>query len=138
MARNVLTSNVDYYVSSTGSDTTGNGSATTPWASVTKAYAYAQQNLDLAGQWGVIVYLQNDITGAWTFDGPLVGARGPQSFIVRGTANDQSRTVYSPVNGGIFFIKNGAAIQITRMAVQPMGAGGNGWTVVDGTFDFGT
>jgi hypothetical protein len=49
-----LTGSQQYYVATTGNDTTGTGAIGAPWASLQKAWEYICLNLDLAGQ-GVIV-----------------------------------------------------------------------------------
>lgn len=48
-ARELLTANTTYYVSTTGSDSTGDGSSGLPWATIQYAYDYIVKNLDVAG-----------------------------------------------------------------------------------------
>lgn len=48
-ARQKLTANTTFYVATTGNDTTGNGSASLPWATPQHAYDYVADNVDIAG-----------------------------------------------------------------------------------------
>lgn len=131
MSRVYLTADAMVYLASTGSDTTGDGSIGNPWATATKAYEYAKRNLDLAGQWKVIVNLKDNMSGAWIFKGDLTGAEGDDSFMIRGINTNRNCLFI-----GSYLIEEGAKVRIRYMAVQP-DVNGNVWTVTDGVFLFG-
>lgn len=134
--RTRLTQAAAVYVSPTGNNTTGDGSAGNPWADPAYAYSYIQKNWDLAGQ-VVTCYLAGDYTGAaWNFNGPLVGALGPGDFVIRGTANDNTRTVTGAASVAIYNLNNGAKLSIAYQAITP-GTSGFGVLIEWGTCYFG-
>lgn len=110
----------------TGSDIDGNGSAAAPFASPVGAYAYVRDNLDLGGHF-VTAQLENSYSNvAWNFDGPLVGALGPQSFVVQGTVGNQHAIVISGAPSS-FVIQglDNAKLSFESLQINP-GAGGIG------------
>lgn len=74
MARQYLTAPQTYYIASTGSDTTGDGSSANPWATPVKAYDWCRDNLDLGGQ-KVTIQLKTPISGSFLLSGPMVGQK---------------------------------------------------------------
>jgi hypothetical protein len=119
--RFVLTSDVDYYCSPTGSNSNP-GTSALPFADPAYAYQEAQRTLDLGGQFKVTVHLLADYTGAaWLFKGPLVGAIDAGSFVIDG--GGQSRSVSGNAGQPIFQSANDAAITVRNMTCNP-GAGG--------------
>lgn len=50
MSRIELTSNTDFYVSTVGNDSTGDGSQVNPWASPVGAFGRLYADYDLKGQ----------------------------------------------------------------------------------------
>ena len=128
-ARTRLSGDVAFYVSSTGSDTTGDGSSALPWATIGKVYAHAQKNLDLAG-FAVNCYLQDAYTTGDILVGPLAGAKGPHSFVIRGTADDRSRMF-----SGYVYAQNGAQCRLRYLQAQP--SFGSCVVVTDGVVEFG-
>ena len=88
--RRVLISNTTYYVNTgTGSDTTGNGSATTPWATIQKAVNFVQQKVDLGGY---NVTISVTISGTYTqntsITGPFIGVTSLNSVAIVGNPSN--------------------------------------------------
>ena len=67
-----LSQNTSYYVSTTGNDTTGNGSFSSPWATIQKAINYIQKNIDLCGYFVTINVAAGTYAG-FCVSGPFVG-----------------------------------------------------------------
>jgi hypothetical protein len=75
--REVLTANRTYYVVTTGSDSTGDGSVGSPWATLQHAADFICTNLDFNG-FNILVQLADG-----TYDGFVLGT--PQSFLLSDT-----------------------------------------------------
>jgi hypothetical protein len=69
LTRSPVAAPTTYYVSSTGSDTLGNGSSSAPWQTIQKAVAYATNNLNVNGQ---VITL--NVAGGTYSAGAFVGA----------------------------------------------------------------
>lgn len=104
--RTRLTANLDLYVSLSGSDTTGDGSSGTPWATGTHAWEMLRDEYDLAGKL-VTVHVDGTTATGILCEGPLVGGRGAKSVTFLGTpANQGCTTTFSGKWGAEFGIKN--------------------------------
>lgn len=115
--RTKLTGNVSYYVATTGSDTTGNGSSLTPWATMQFAANYIQNNLDLNG-YSVTVNVAN---GAYT-----------AGVLISGGFVDSRRytSISGASTGGVRFVGNTAAPGSCTVSVSS--AGTSCFSAVDG------
>lgn len=135
--RTLMTGNISFYVSSSGNDTTGDGTTGSPWATVAKAYAYDQQNLDHAGKWTTTCYIQgSSITLGDSLSGSLTGTKGAHNFIVRGTSDGPGLTITSATNGISFGVSYGAQVRFLYLTFQP-GSAGISVAVDDGVAEFG-
>lgn len=124
-ARTMLTANLDMYVSVAGSDTGNNcQNPASPCATPTHAYAWAQQNLDLGGQFVITVNFQSSYSGitGWTFVGPLVGALGPESFVFTGAGPPTTTISATGAPAYLFFAQNGAQFTVENFTLSSMGA----------------
>lgn len=134
--RTLLTADIDWYFNSATGSNSNPGTAAAPFADPAYAYQLAKRTLDLGGQYKIHVHMQGTASNAaWTFVGPLVGAEGPESFVITGT--DVYSIVYGAApnaaasdpatkGGYAFFVKNNAAIRVTNLNMWP-GAGGMGF-----------
>lgn len=95
MTRAYLTSDLDLYVSTSGSDTTGDGSAGNPWRTGTHAYEAIRDTLDLGGRF-VTVHFAPGAYGGNYCEGPVVGGRGAQSVTFVGSAANQGCIISAP------------------------------------------
>ncbi len=84
--RTLLTANQSYYVNCSSGSDSNTGSSGSPWLTVTHAYNYVRDNLDLGGQYIVTVNLAASCTlsAGWSLVGPLVGSPGWNGFTVVG------------------------------------------------------
>jgi len=81
-----LQANTNLYVNaSTGSDTTGNGSASAPWQTLQHAYNQIQDNWDMNG-YSLTVNCTGAFTAGLLADGLCVGQTGPRSLIFNGVS----------------------------------------------------
>lgn len=78
-----LSANVDVYVSSTGSDMTGDGSQGSPWATISKAYNTFVADYDLRGRYTVTCHLLTNISAYNLLQGEIPGLLNPLSFHIR-------------------------------------------------------
>ena len=103
---NVITTNATYYVATTGNDTTGNGSAATPWATPHKAMEYLSAFVIKQGV-TVTVSVAN---GTYTFTTPLNlnHPNGSQIFINGGTTTGSRPT--TTLTGGNAVGNTGATL----------------------------
>lgn len=122
-ARTRLTANATFYVSAGGSDTTGTGSVSAPWATVSHALSAIQSSYDLNG------YTVTISVGAGTFQnftatGVFVGAVGPQSVLIQG-AGSAATTIAAQTNHCVLS-QNGSAITVSGVTVSGAIAGFDG------------
>jgi hypothetical protein len=123
IAPEALTANRTYYVATTGSDTSGDGSSGQPWATIAKALDYVSRNLYLAG-YTVKIQLADG-----TYNGATVNGDG-NPHIVGGyvwlSGNDtnpenvliQSTTIEAFGCGdGAYFFLSGMKVESTVTAV---------------------
>lgn len=84
--RTLLTANQSYYVNCSSGSDSNTGSSGSPWLTVTHAYNYVRDNLDLGGQYIVTVNLAASCTlsAGWSLMGPLTGSPGWNGFTVVG------------------------------------------------------
>lgn len=119
--RTRLTANANFYVATTGSDTTGNGSAGSPWATVAYAYFVLLNYYDQAGFTATIN------VGAGTIAAGVAGPAPTTGHIVINGAGAGS-TAFVTVNASCFsFNSPGYAVTIQNLSVSATGStGGNG------------
>lgn len=91
-APNVIESDLDLYVSTTGSDVTGNGNVTFPWATIDRAYSFLKDKWINEGV-TVRIWLTD---GVHTYTAPISIPQHPQAnqIVIRGI-NTYSRTLTS-------------------------------------------
>ena len=77
-----LTGDLDVYVSSAGSDTTGDGTQGNPWATISHAYDVFATDYDLRRK-TVTVHLLTNMAGPGLLQGELPGLLNPLSFHIR-------------------------------------------------------
>jgi hypothetical protein len=117
--RKLLTANVTIFVSTTGSDTTGNGTSGSPFASIQRAYNYAQQSFDLNGFIVTIQVANGTYTAGLTAGGPLVGALGVTNCLIQGNvASPSSVVVNVGASQNCFSATRGAQITVQGFTVS--------------------
>lgn len=78
--RILLSAATTFYVSTTGSDVTGDGSSGSPWATRTHAYATLESQYDLGGQAVTVNLAAGTYSDLLQIIGPIVGQNGPITF----------------------------------------------------------
>ena len=90
-----LTANMTFYVSTTGNDTTGNGTVGAPWATIQKAINWIYANVDSAG-FKVTISVADGTYGPAAVSGPLPG--GGALYLVGNVANPQNCIISNSTN----------------------------------------
>ncbi|MCO6414826.1 DUF1565 domain-containing protein [Siccirubricoccus sp. KC 17139] len=137
------------YVTSTGNDTTGDGSVSAPFASVTGAWDYLIKNIDVNGQTVTIQVAEGTYTAGASLTGQPVGATSQLIAIQGNTANPAACSINASVGNG-FTANFGAKASIRGFKVTApqnpadFTSRGCGIAAVNGSFllfrdmDFGT
>lgn len=122
--RALLTGPLVQYVSATGTDTGNCETAGAPCATPTYIYAYDQKTFDLGSQ-TVTVEFQSSYSGidGWTFIGPLVGALGPQSFVMDGGSPSSTTISATAAPAYLFFAQSGAQFTVQNFTLSSTGTG---------------
>lgn len=104
LARTKLTGDTTFYVATTGSDSTGDGTFGNPWATAYKAYTYILEHIDFAGH-AITIQLAD---GTYTLPGygfhfyapqGLVGAGSMGSILIQGNVGDHTAVVIDNAGG---------------------------------------
>ena len=118
-----LTANFSVYVSATGSDITGDGSAGNPWATIQNALNIGQQSYNL----GPFNYIINVGTGGTfavaTLAAPFLSAGGQVIILGNGIANT---TIKSTLSGTVYCLSAGpgASFHVDSCTFTSTGSGG--------------
>lgn len=143
--RAALIANTTYFVSTTGSDLTGTGTVSKPWA--TLAHAWSQMGMVDNGGFTVTIQLANGTyaglqtgSGGNTVGGPFGGG----NVTIQGNTSDASQVVISDANGPFLFnspLSSVVTIQwLTCTGSNSFGIAleAPGVVVLSGTVNFGT
>src|SRR5262249_18492498 len=105
-----------YYVSATGSDATGDGSATKPWATLQHAVNWVQANVDFAGRTVTIQLADGTYSGGLSVGGSPIGATAAGQLVVQGNpANAASVTVDIGGSNACFVVQAGGSVWIKHL-----------------------
>lgn len=120
------------HVSTSGSDTTGDGSVGKPWASLPHALDYALANLDLGGRVYTIQLANGTYNTNWAFPGCMVYQQFPIPnglLRIRGDPTTPSNVTLDPnAAGGHCFVLDASAgmdIQLNGLKLKNSGGGGS-------------
>lgn len=124
LGRIKLTANTTFYVATTGNDTTGNGTAGTPWATIQHAVNTVMTGYDLGG-YVVTFACTGNFTAGCNVGAAMVGQTGPEQIIFDGggTANIAvvSADCFGCSGGACFVVQNWGTLSTSGSAY-----GGNG------------
>lgn len=135
--RTQLTQNLQLFVSTTGSDTTGNGTSAFPWATLQFAYDYVVANIDMHG---LSVNLN---VGAGNFAG-LIATAGPfigNALMTITGAGSSSTFIQCTTNGEGFQVKDLAVLVISGLTIEDNAGATGAWGILCeqlGIIDIGT
>ena len=128
-SRQVLSANTDYYVAppaSGGSDTTGDGSAANPWATVAYAIATILATVDFAGFTVSIEVQAGTYTETILVAGAMMGTTGPGQLIINGDSADNTAVMFFVTGNDCIDVQAGASIWIKNITLQSIASGGEG------------
>jgi len=97
LTRIKLTEATTYYISTTGSDSTGKGTSALPWATLQFAFEYLAENIDSAGYLVTLQLADGTYDGFYLYDGNT-----PANMAIRilGNTGDKSAVVIQPGGTG--------------------------------------
>lgn len=117
--RTRLNATTTFYVSTTGSDSTGNGTLATPWATGTFAYSFIQNNYDLNGKTVVIQFVDGTTYANVSASGRLTGQTAASQCIFQGNVGSPSNVIVAGLAS-----TNGAMVTPQAMKIaNPAGDG---------------
>ena len=111
--RVLLSTATAFYVSTTGSDSTGTGTSGAPWATLQHAATYVYNNLDLAGNTVTINVANGTYTGGVLVPGSFTGASGPLGVVFSGNTATPASCIVDVTGAACFAAVNGARFLVT-------------------------
>ena len=136
-----LGANINFYVSTTGNDSTGNGTSGSPWATLQKAANYVQTNYDLNG-YTVTVNVASGTYAGVTVNGAFVGATASNSFQFLGNTTTPTNVIISTSTADCFKADFGAVFAVAGFQVTCSGghngiyADHNSGIIINGNMNF--
>lgn len=112
--RTRLTANTTFNVSTTGNDSTGNGTAGAPWLTIQHAINYIANNIDCAGFSATISLANGTYTAGGSLSAPVLGSNilniiGGAAVIISTTSSN----CFSATTNGSLHIDGGMKLQTT-------------------------
>jgi hypothetical protein len=104
LPRNVLSADTTFYLSPTGDDANGDGTAAHPWATPSSAYYTLQRSYHLAGHTVTLKLAPGTYNDSMQAYGPLVGQRpnDPTGLVFEGDVSNPSSVMMNPASGFSF------------------------------------
>lgn len=119
-----LVASLTLYVSTTGSDTTGDGlTAGTPFATIQKAFDTLTKGYDLAGYTATIQLADGTYTVGVTQSALITGQQSPSSVVLQGNAATPSNTIISTTNASAVVAQYSGAFTVKNVKLQTTTAG---------------
>jgi hypothetical protein len=120
-----LTAATTVFVSTAGSDTTGTGTSTNPWATIQKAANYFANSINLNGQVGTISIAAGTYSAGASINSSILGSTGQTSlvFTTSGAVTINGSGFCFLASGGAQFTVNGNfTLNTTNAAASPNAA----------------
>ena len=114
-----LSANTTFYVATTGSDSTGNGTSGNPWLTIQKALNVLASSYDLQGFTAIIQLADGTYTGANTQVGGFLNG----TVTIQGNIATPANTVVSTTAADGFSLSLGAAITFQYLKIQTASSG---------------
>lgn len=121
--RTLAVGNLIFYVATTGSDSTGDGTVGTPWATIQHAWDVLQQTWDLAGQYTATINIANGTYAGLVANGPITGWNGANSIVFVGNAGSPTSVIVNNGAGNAFSANFGAQFTVTGCRVTASASG---------------
>jgi hypothetical protein len=117
--RALLTANTSFYVSTTGNDSTGNGTVAAPYATIQKAWNVISENYDLNGYAATIQLEDGTYTPTVGLNAYLTPPGAPGGGItINGNSTTPSNVLIAPTSGICFQGQEGAVFTIQNLKMQ--------------------
>lgn len=139
-----LTANTTFYVATTGSDITGDGSSGSPWLTLQHASDYVQKYIDLSGYTVTISVASGTYTSGVLVTSPYVGETSSTgSVIFQGDTTNPANCFISTTSGWAFRATNNAIFSIKGFKTSctsnhSIAADMGGIIYITGNMEFGT
>jgi len=118
--RIALSGNTSYYVATTGSDSTGNGTSGNPWATIQHAVTYIAALIDLRGYTATIYVADGTYTQGVVISGPFVG-QGNVHII--GDSATPANCIISTTSSNCFLVQECGVVNIEGFKLQTTTSG---------------
>ena len=133
-----LATNTNYYVATTGNDSTGNGSSGSPWLTIQHALNYVSNNLDLSG-YTVTINVADGTYAAVSISNPFVG---DGTVILSGDVTTPANCFISSSSSSCIAVVNKATLTVRGFKVSTSNGSGlsadlGGSITVMGAMEFG-
>lgn len=127
-----LTGDTTYYVSTTGSNVTGDGSVGTPWQTLQFAYDYILRQVDTAGYTVTIDVADGTYTAGLVASTPVLGG----VITIVGNITTPASCVISVTNANCFTAANGSHLKVSGFKLAATGSSTptevRGWALAAG------
>lgn len=125
--RTRLTNNTTYYVSTSGNDSTGNGTSGTPWATLQHAINYVANSVDLAGFSVTISVADGTYTGGVILSAPFVGGG---SVTLQGNLSTPANCIISTTSADCIKVSNQGVLSVGGFKLTTT-TGGSGLNAIE-------
>jgi len=116
--RTCLTGDQNYYAATGGSDTTGDGSAGSPWATPNTMIKWVQNHVDLCGH-KVTLNISGDACQPFTVIGPFVGVTDLDSVTIMGNQINPTLCPITNTSGEpAIYLRQNASIAVNGVLVS--------------------
>jgi hypothetical protein len=128
--RQFFSANKTVYISPSGSDSTGDGSSSNPWATLQHAYNQVQGSIDFHGFTVTIEMADGTYTGGLQASGAPIGAVGSGPIIVRGNTSDSSAVTINVSGAPCIYATVDASVQVEYCTLTSINVSGSGGTAI--------
>jgi len=118
-----LTANLDVYVATTGSDTSGDGSSGNPWATIQHAVTYIATTIDLNGFAATVHVSAGTYAAGCAVNSPFVGDTGSVGVTILGDeTGTYSNVLINSTEASCFTVTGGAKLSVRGFKLQSAGS----------------
>ena len=131
-----LQANANFYIATTGSDSTGNGTSSAPWKTRQKAFNWVQQNIDFGSYSVTINCADGTYTDAFVSSGSLVGSSaGSNGLIFLGNTTTPGNCIINVPSSSLCFgnAMQGVQYVVKGFTLESSGTGSTGFSARNGS-----
>lgn len=114
------------YVAPSGSDTTGDGSSGNPFASLQRAFNFANSTFDFGGQTVTIQLADGTYAQGLQAAGAAIGSTVQTPIVIEGNAANPANVVIHVTGLDCITAQNGAGLMVQNLTLRSTASGGSG------------